>query len=50
MAHLLSMGYAAYVWPSYGISAAGLIAALVLTLSAYNRAKKKLAALEKERP
>jgi heme exporter protein D len=43
-------GYAAFVWPAYGATAIGLIAALVLTLSAYKRAKTKLALLEKDRP
>jgi len=43
-------GYAAFVWPAYGLSAAALIVALVLTLSAYKRAKTKLAALEKDGP
>ena len=42
-------GYAAFVWPAYGVSACGLILALMLTLSAYRRAKARLAALEKER-
>ena len=42
-------GYAAYVWPAYGASAVGIGAAIVLTLSAYRRAKARLAALEKNR-
>lgn len=51
MADFLRMGgYAAFVWPAYGVSAAGLIAALVLTLSAYKRAKTKLMLLEKDKP
>jgi len=37
--------YAAYVWPAYGISAAGLLAAAVLVLSAHARAKAALARL-----
>jgi len=41
-------GYGGFIWPAYGISAAALIAALVLTLSAYARAKAKLAMLEKQ--
>ena len=41
--------YAAYVWPAYGVSVIGLLAATVLTLSAYRRAKNKLAALESAR-
>ncbi len=51
IAQFLAMGgYAAFVWPAYGVSAGGLIAALMLTLGAYKRAKVRLAALEKERP
>jgi heme exporter protein D len=47
MSAFFAMGkYAAYVWPAYGVSAIGLIIAVALTLSAYSRAKKKLAALE----
>jgi heme exporter protein D len=50
MAALFDMGkYAAYVWPAYGVSAVGLLAAVVLTLSAYGRAKRKLAALEEQK-
>ncbi|HEY4943740.1 MAG TPA: heme exporter protein CcmD [Rhizomicrobium sp.] len=48
MSDLLNMGgYAAFVWPAYGISAVLLGAAVVLTLRAYARAKARLAALEK---
>jgi heme exporter protein CcmD len=44
---IFDMGkYAAYVWPAYGVSVAGIGAAILLTLSAYARAKRKLAALE----
>lgn len=39
-------GYAAYVWPAYGVSALGLIGATVLTLRAYRKAKARLAMLE----
>jgi heme exporter protein D len=46
MSHFLAMGgYAAYVWPAYGVSLLGLIAALVLTLRAYRKAKAMLAEL-----
>ncbi len=37
--------YAAYVWPAYGISAIGLLAAAVLVLRAHARAKAALARL-----
>jgi heme exporter protein CcmD len=47
MSAFFEMGkYAAYVWPAYGVSVLGIGAAIVLTLSAYARAKKKLMALE----
>jgi heme exporter protein CcmD len=39
--------YAAYVWPAYGASVLGIGLAVALTLSAYARAKKRLAALER---
>ena len=48
MSDILSMGgYAAYVWPAYGVSLLLLGAAIVLTLRGYFRAKARLAALEK---
>jgi heme exporter protein CcmD len=37
--------YAAYVWPAYGISAIGLLAAAVFVLRAHARAKAALARL-----
>jgi heme exporter protein CcmD len=43
-------GYAAYVWPAYGISFAGLALATFLTLRAYARAKRAVAMLESKRP
>jgi heme exporter protein CcmD len=47
MEAFFAMGkYAAYVWPAYGVSLAGLGLAIILTLSAYTRAKKRLATLE----
>jgi len=47
MAAFFAMGgYALYVWSSYGISAVGLLAAVVLTLSAYRRARTSLSLLE----
>ena len=50
MSAFLAMGkYAAYVWPAYGVTVLGIGAAIILTLSAYARAKKKLAALEHAR-
>jgi heme exporter protein D len=50
MAHFFVMGkYAAFVWPAYGVSALGIVTAIVLTLRAYTRAKAQLAALERTR-
>jgi heme exporter protein CcmD len=47
MEAFLVMGkYAAYVWPAYGVSFLGLGLAVAFTLSAYARAKRRLAALE----
>jgi heme exporter protein D len=47
MTHFFAMGgYAAYVWPAYGVSALGLIAAIVVTLRGYARAKKLLASAQ----
>jgi heme exporter protein D len=52
MAHFLAMGgYAAYVWPSYGVSFAGLTGAMILTWRGYTNAKRTLAQAEKgDRP
>ncbi|HEX4301213.1 MAG TPA: heme exporter protein CcmD [Rhizomicrobium sp.] len=48
MSGLLAMGgYAAYVWPAYGVSVLLLGAAIAATWRAYARAKAQLAALEK---
>lgn len=50
MMHFLAMGgYAAYVWPAYGVTALGISAALYFTLRAYRRAKARLAALDSAR-
>ncbi|HEY1613631.1 MAG TPA: heme exporter protein CcmD [Rhizomicrobium sp.] len=43
-------GYAAYIWPAYGISLLGLAGAIALTMRAYGRAKALLADLEREGP
>jgi heme exporter protein CcmD len=48
MSALLNMGgYAAFVWPAYGVSVLGLGVAIAFTLRAHARAKARLAALEK---
>jgi len=50
MSHFLAMGgYAAFVWPAYGVTLLGLGAATLLTLLAYWRAKARLAGLERGR-
>ena len=43
-------GYAAYVWPAYGVSALALIAATLITVHSYRKAKARLAALEGDKP
>ena len=40
-------GYAAFVWPAYGISAVGLALAVMLTLRDYARARTALAEIER---
>jgi heme exporter protein CcmD len=48
MPPFLDMGkYAAFVWPAYGISAVGIVAAAVLTVRAYHRARARLSAIER---
>jgi heme exporter protein D len=39
-------GYAAFIWPAYAVSALGLLAALVWTLTAYAAARKRVKELE----
>jgi len=48
MSGFLAMGgYAAYVWPAYGVTVVLLGGAIAVTLRAYARARARLAALEK---
>jgi heme exporter protein CcmD len=48
MNNLFNMGgYAAFVWPAYGVTVLGLGIVIATTLRAYARAKLRLAALEK---
>ena len=48
MSDFLAMGgYAAFIWPAYGVSAALLGGAVVLTMRAWGKARAQLAALEK---
>ena len=43
-------GYAAYVWPAYGISFAALAVAAWWTMSSYRYAKTTLETLESKKP
>lgn len=40
--------YAAFVWPAYAVSSAGIAAAVVLTVRAYIRAVRRLGAIERK--
>jgi heme exporter protein CcmD len=47
MAQFFAMGgYAAFVWPAYGVTFAGLGGAIFMTLRAYVRAKSLIAELD----
>jgi heme exporter protein D len=49
MNHFFAMGgYAAFVWPAYGVSVIGIGSAIALTLRSYARAKAVLARVEQE--
>ncbi len=49
MMHFLAMGgYAAYVWPSYGISLGSIALAVAFTWRAYARAKAMLQKIERD--
>ncbi len=39
-------GYAAFVWPAYGVTIAALVFAIVATMSSYARAQQALRRLE----
>ena len=39
-------GYAAYVWPAYGVSIGGILLAVYLTLRGWHQAQARLALLE----
>ena len=43
-------GYAAFVWPAYGVSVLLLAGAVLLTMRAYLRARAQLAMLEGKKP
>jgi heme exporter protein D len=42
-------GYAAFIWPAYGVSALTLIGDVLWTLKAYGDAKARLKALEERK-
>ena len=42
-------GYAAFIWPAYGVSAVALVAMIWQSWSAWRTARKKLQALEDDR-
>jgi heme exporter protein D len=43
-------GYAAYVWPAYGVAAAVLIGLLVASLRGLRAREAEIAAVEAQRP
>ena len=48
-AFLAMGGYAAFVWPAYGISLAGLATIVAVTVRDYRRAKAQLASAAKRK-
>jgi heme exporter protein D len=51
MTHFLAMGgYAAFVWPAYGVSVLAIGALIVWTILDYRSARRRLAALEAGEP
>jgi heme exporter protein D len=42
-------GYAAFIWPAYGVSALALVAMIWQSWAAWRAAQKKLRALEDDR-
>jgi heme exporter protein D len=43
-------GYAAFVWPAYAATAIGLGAMILFTWQSWRAARKRLAALEADKP
>ena len=39
-------GYATFIWPAYGVSALGLLGAVIWTLKSYGAAKARVKSLE----
>lgn len=50
MRFLAMGGYAAFVWPAYGVTLIGIGAAIAVTLRSYARAKAMFAELESNDP
>ena len=47
MAKFLAMGgYAAYVWPAYGISFVAIVAAIIFTIAGYRNALARARAVD----
>jgi heme exporter protein D len=42
-------GYAAFIWPAYGVSLVGLLVMVWQSWAGWRAAKKKLAALEEDK-
>lgn len=43
-------GYAAFIWPAYGVSVLALVAMVWQSVAAWRAAKKRLETLEREKP
>jgi heme exporter protein D len=43
-------GYAAFIWPAYGVSAVALVGMIWQSVAAWRAAKRRLEDLERERP
>lgn len=43
-------GYAAFIWPAYGISAVALVGMIWQCIAAWRAARRRLEAFERERP
>ena len=43
-------GYAAFIWSAYGVSVLALVAMVWQSVAAWRAAKKRLEALEREKP
>ena len=48
--YLAMGGYAAYVWPAYGVTTIVMAGLVVQTVRRYRRAQRELAELQRDRP